>query len=73
MYKNTITKLCDKFRATRVHRNKGSVLTFDLVYLDQNPQIIKCGDQDETALRSYMKNEGNITSELYKNYDEFHK
>src|SRR6185437_8788063 len=30
LYKNTITKLmCDKFGATKMHTNKGSVLTFD--------------------------------------------
>jgi len=59
LYKNTITKLmCDKFGATKVHRNKGSELTFDPNKLEKIDRSYNTEIKIKTTLKSHTENEG---------------
>ena len=70
LYKNTITKLmCDKFGATKVHTNKGSVLTFVPDKLERIDRSYNTEIKIKTTLKTVMENEGNSASEMSRNYD----
>lgn len=73
LFRNTITKLmCDKFGATKVHSNKGSVLTFVPDKLERIDRSYNAEIKIKTTLKTVRETVGNSersTSEMSRDYD----